>query len=157
MAEIAVDITRKRLRSYSDRGVFQGFGETDGRSGKTIFRFRWLLGNQFCLVLDPEKKELVVKDLLPSIDNRSFIDSDLRRFVACRTDTKLPAHRRLDPDVATLSYTNRKKSVSLVMRVQEDQYEQALKTLLGVLNDLFAYLHLYHIDYLHRNFAVPEE
>jgi len=157
MATMAVDIIRRRLRTYADQGVFQGLSETTGRLGKTTFNFRWLLGSEFALVLDPKKHEIVVKDVLPSIDHRSFIDRDLRRFIAGRTDTKLPAHRRLDADCVTLSYTNRKQSVSLVMRADEAQYDYAIKSLLTTLNDLFAYLNLYHIDYLHRNFAVPEE
>jgi len=28
---------------------------------------------------------------------------------------------------------------------------------LGVVNELFAYLQLHHIDYLHREFGLPEE
>ena len=157
MSTMAVDVIRKRLRDYADRGVFQGWSETDGRLGKKTFRFRWLLGSEFRVVVDPKKHELVAKNLLPAIDNRSFIDSDLRRFIADRTDTKLPAHRRIDTKLITISYTNRKQNVSLVVQTQENQYEYAIKTLLSTLNDLFAYLHLYHIDYLHRNFGVPEE
>ncbi len=157
MTTQAVDVVRQRLRGYANQGVFQGLSESRGRLGKTIFSFRWLLGHDFSLVLDPKKGELVVKNLLPSIENHSFIDSDLRRFIANRTDTKLPRHRRLDADLVTLTYTNRKRSVSLVMRADEHQTEYAIKALLRTLNDLFAYLHLYHIDYLHRNFAVPEE
>ena len=157
MTTKAVDVVRQRLRGYANQGVFQGLSESRGRLGKTTFSFRWLLGHDFSLVLDPKKGELVAKNLLPSIENHSFIDSDLRRFVANRIDTKLPRHRRLDADLVTLTYTNRKQSVSLVMRADENQTEYAIKALLRTLNDLFAYLPLYHIDYLHRNFAVPEE
>lgn len=157
MTTKAVDVIRSRLRDYANQGVFQGLSEAQGRRGKTTFSFRWLLGYEFSLVLDPEKNELVVKNVLPSIDNHSFIDSDLRRFITGRTDTKLPRHRRLDADLVTLTYTNRKRNVSLVMRADDNQTEYAINVLLRTLNDLFAYLHLYHIDYLHRNFAVPEE
>ena len=157
MAKPAVDTIRQRIKHYSQRGVFQGFGESKSRRGKTTFSFRWLLGHQFSLTLDPEKHQLVVVDLLPSIANRSFIDADLRRFIAARTDPKLPLHRRLDTARATLVYSNRKQHVSLVMSVEDNQYDYAVKSLLTTLNDLFTHLHLYHIDYLQRFFGVPEE
>ena len=153
----AVKTIRRKMEKYAKQGVFQGMIEEPGRRGKTTFHFRWLLGVEFLLVLDPDKKELIVKNLLPAIQNRSFIDSDLRRFIAGRTDASLPAHRRLDTGLVTLVYRNRKQHVSLVMQSRGAHYEYAIKALLGTLNDLFSYLHLYHIDYLHRNFAVPEE
>lgn len=151
------EIVRKRLKKYSDQGVFQGLREIDGRSGRTTFSFRWLLGNEFSFVVDPKKQEIVARDLLPAIDNHSFIDRDLRRFVGGRTDLGLPEHRRLDADRVSLTYRNRKQIVSLVMRVREGQNDYAIRALLGALNDLFSHLHLYHIDYLQRNFGVPEE
>ena len=157
MPATAVDVIRQRLKTYAEQGVFQGLSETTGRQGKTTFNFVWLLGNEFSLVIDPEKHEIVAKNLLPAIANRSFIDKDLRQYIAGRTDHKLPAHRRLNTDFVTLTYTNRKQNVSLVMRADKEQYKYAIKALLGTLNDLFAYLNLYHIDYLHRNFGVPEE
>ena len=158
MAMALTDVIRQRIGDLSDRGVFRGWSEeAGGRSAKTTFRFRWLLDNEFVLIVDPTKQELTAKNLLPSIENRSFIDSDLRRFIAARTDAKLPAHRRLISDFVRLTYTNRKQNVSLVMKSEADQHEYAIKALLGTLNDLFAYLHLNHIDYLHRHFGVPEE
>jgi hypothetical protein len=157
----ATDVIRQALQHYSDKGVFQGFAEFQGRGDKTGFSFRWLLGREFTLVLDPKKSELVVKNLLPEVENYSFIDSDLRKFVSDRSNPKLPLHRRLDPGRATLAYSNRKQSgnrnVSLVMRVAEDEYGYAVKMLLSTVNDLFTHLHLYHIDYLQQNFGVPEE
>ena len=157
MTATAVDVIRQRLKTYAEQGVFQGLSETAGRQGKTTFNFVWLLGNEFSLVVDPEKHEIVVKNLLPAIANRSFIDKDLRQYIAGRTDHNLPAHRRLNTDFVTLAYTNRKQNVSLVMRADKEQHKYAIKALLGTLNDLFAYLNLYHIDYLHTNFGVPEE
>jgi hypothetical protein len=155
------DVIRQSLQHYSDRGVFQGFAEIQGRGDKTVFSFRWLLGSEFTLLVDLKKSELVVKNLLPEIENYSFIDADLRKFTGARSDPKLPRHRRLDPDRAILSYTNRKQNgkqnVSLVVRVVEDEYGYALRMLLSTLNDLFTYLHLYHVDYLQQNFRVPEE
>ena len=140
----------------ADRGVFQGWSESSAR-GRTSFRFRWLLGHEFNLVADPEKGELVLRDLLPGVEHRSFIDSDLRRFVANRIDPALPPHRRLDADRVTVTYTNRRQNVSLVMRVLAADYEYASRALLGLANDLFTHLQLNHVDYLVRSFGLPEE
>jgi hypothetical protein len=98
-----------------------------------------------------------VRNVLPAIEHRSFLDSDLRLFVAGCADESRPQHRRVDPNRGVLSYRNRKSSASLVLEVADGDTEYALKALFTVLNDLFAHLHLNHIDYLHRNFAVPEE
>ncbi|MDA1073354.1 MAG: hypothetical protein O3A63_01155 [Proteobacteria bacterium] len=151
----ADEIIRRRLRRLFERGIFQGFHEAASRHGKIQFRFRWLLSHDFVLVLDQKRHKLIASDLLPAIAYRSFIDTDLRRFVAQRFDPKRPVHRRLDTKLITLSLNNRKQSVSLVMSTR--QYEYAINSMLGVLNDLFAHLHLYHIDYLHQNFGLPEE
>ena len=153
----AVDIVRARVKHYADRGVFQGYVESDVGRGKTAFTFRWLHGHEYLLVFDPQKQQLMMKNLLPDIENRSFIDSDLRRFASNRFDRALPKHRRLDKDKVSLSYTNRKQNVSLIMLTPGKHYEYAVNALLSTLNDLFSYLHLYHIDYLHRSFGVAEE
>jgi hypothetical protein len=157
MADLAADVVRERIKHYSDQGVFQGYLETDAGRGKTLFAFRWLLGQEFSLVLDPAKQQLVMRNLLPCVENRSFIDSDLRLFVANRSALTLPKHRRLDIDRVSLSYTNRKQNVSLIMLTPGKHYEYAVKSLLDTLNELFTYLHLYHIDYLQQNFGVAEE
>jgi hypothetical protein len=153
----ALNLVRDRLKHYVDRGVLGGMSERRDRRAGALFSFRWLLGREFSLAVDPKRRRLTAKNLLPGVEYRSFMDSDLRRFIAHRSEEALPSHRRIDPDRATLSYTNRKQQVSLVLQVEADQYEYAVKVLLGTINDLFAHLHLNHIDYLHRQFGLPEE
>lgn len=148
---------RHRVQSLAERGVFQGWRESAERQGRTTFRFRWLLGHEFVLGADPIKRELTAKDLLPGIENRSFIDADLRRFVATRSAAGLPTHRRLDPDRVALTYRNRGGKASLVMQVLSGDDEYPVTALLGQINELFSHLQLNHIDYLQRAFGVPEE
>ena len=152
-----VDLVRERLKGLSERGVFRGWSETEGRGGQTVFRFRWLLDAEFTLMVDPLRSELVAKDLLVSVAYPSVFDRDLRRFAAGRSDPALPAHRRLDGEQVTLTYQNRRQAVSLRLKVQPGSFPYALKALLGTINDLFTYLNLYHIDYLQQYFGVPEE
>jgi hypothetical protein len=47
--------------------------------------------------------------------------------------------------------------VSLFGGVPTNDYAYATKSVLTAINDLFAYLHLNHINYLHENFSLPEE
>lgn len=152
-----MDVVRQRIEELADRGVFRGWSELPERRGKARYRFRWLLGAEFDLVVDPARNELLVRNFLPGIENRSFIDSDLRRFVATRSDAVLPAHRRLDPDRVSVTYTNRKQNISLIMRVLSGDEEYPIKALLGLLNDLFSHLQLYHFDYLVSHFGMPDE
>ena len=151
-----VDVVRERVQGLAKRGVFNGWAEATQR-GKTVFRFRWLLGAEFQLIVDPKKHEIIVRDVLPGIEHRSFIDTDLRAFVAGRNDRALPPHRRLDKRLGSLAYVNRQQRVSLIMRIRPRGYEPGIKSLFTILNDLFAHLHMHHIDYLHKNFGVPEE
>ena len=157
MADPAVDVVRHQLKHYLDTGVFMSLSEAEGRSGKKTFRFRWLLNREFALTVDPNKARLVADSLLPEVENRSFIDKDLRRFIAGRAMAELPRHRRVDPAAAALGYTNRKGAVSLHLQVLDGRVEYGLKALLRTINELFSYLQLSHIDYLHRNFGLPEE
>ena len=150
-------VVRDRLGHYVDRGVLGGMSERRNRRSGASYSFRWLLGREFSLAVDPKRRQLTAKNVLPGVEYRSFMDRDLRRFIADRSEEALPPHRRLDPNLATLKYANRKQQVSLVLQVEADQYEYGVKALLGTINDLFAYLHLNHIDYLHRQFGLPEE
>ena len=152
-----VPFIRKRVQTLHERGVFQAPVEEAGRAGKRVFRFRWLLGTEFVLECDPAKRRLKIRDLLPFVEKRSFLDDDLRRFVAGRTDKSLPAHRRVDPKRAELAYTNHRQSVSLIMNVHDGQYAYAVTALLKVANQLFAHLRLHHIGFLHRHFGLREE
>jgi hypothetical protein len=152
-----VDGVRQRIKALADRGVLQGWSESAERRGRTSYRFRWLLGAEFNLVADPAKGELVVRNLLPAIRHRSFIDSDLRRFVAALSDSALPAHRRVDGARVSLTYANRKQHVSLIMRIGPGDDSYAAEVLFRLLNDLFSYLQLNHYDYLVANFGLPDE
>ena len=69
------EITRQTLAKYAQQGLLQGFREISGTRGKTTFCFRWLLGHEFTLVVNANKNQLVMPNLLPHIDNRSYRSS----------------------------------------------------------------------------------
>ena len=157
MTKAYSDLIRARLKDLHTRGVFKSFNGRQDRAGRLIVQFSWLMGQEFIFVIDASKGEVVVKNLLPKIEGRSFMNKDLRQFIVNRTDKKLPAHRRVNPRHAEIFYKNYKQNVWLTMAVYNNQYAYAVGALLKTINDLFSYLSLYHIDYLYHNFGLPEE
>ncbi len=155
--EDTANLIRNRLRGLGERGVLRSFAELPEKSGKLAFRFRWLHGAEFTLEAVPDKKSLVMAAVLPSVQNRSFMDTDLRKFIKnCSSDALLD-HRRVDAEKATLSYKNQRGNVSLNMRVLDDDFAYAVTKILNVTNELFKYIQLYHIEYLYQYFGLPEE
>lgn len=157
MPSTDVDYIRERIGGYTDRGTFAGCREQSLRGGTVAFTFRWLLGADFELRVHPKKGELLCVDLLPQVPQRSHLDREIRRYIASRTDAQLPAHRRMDPDKVGLKFRNRAGNGTLSMSLRVEDSAYALKALFILLNDLFAWLQLYHIDYLQQNFGLPEE
>jgi len=115
------------------------------------------LNNQFTLRVSAAKQSITLEDALPGICYPSFLDREVRRFLVERAGDDLPDHRRIDAENVGLRMVNRNSSASLFFEVRDGDWAQALRTVLGVVNELFAYLQLHHIDYLHREFGLPEE
>lgn len=157
MAESHLNTVRKKLRAYADRGVFRGFTEIDRPGTKTEFQFIWLEDHRFVMVIDHDKGTLQLRNLLPAVESRSFLDNDLREFIKGRTSTDLPAHRRVDPKRAKLTYVNRKSQASLTLQILNNQYAYGVSKLLNTVNELFGHLHMRHPPYLWEHFGVPEE
>ena len=151
------DYIRSRIQHYGERGVFAGVREARPRGAKHLFAFQWLLGAEIELNWDSTKRELVFEKLLPGVAYPSFLDRELRRFTVERSAQDLPPHRRVDPELAALQYSNRGGDGSIKLGLTQGDAEYALKAALTFINDLFTWLHLYHIDYLHQHFGVPEE
>ena len=157
MAEKHVQIVRDKLQAYADRGVFQSFEAGETKGGKTEFQFVWLEETPFTFVVEHNRGTLSLKNLLPHVESRSFIDNDLRSYIADRSGTGLVAHRRVDPKRAELKYVNRGGTISLTMTVKRNQYSYGVTKLLNVVNELFGHLHMNHVQYLVDHFALSEE
>ena len=157
MADSHLNTVRKKLQAYAERGVFRGFVEMPRGGSKTEFQFIWLENHRFVLLVDHDKGTLQLKDVLPAVESRSYLDTDLRDFVNKRTDQALPAHRRVDPKRAELKYVNRKSKATLTLHVLKNQYSYGVTKLLNTTNELFGFLHMRHPPYLWENFGVPEE
>ncbi len=151
------EYVRGRLQHYTERGIFSGLREMPVRNDKYRFSFRWLLASQFLLIWDEPKRQFLFEGLLPGLPYPSFLDRELRRFIMERSSATLPEHRRIDSEKAMLSYSNRSACGQIGLELKQGDITYGLRSTLTVINDLFTWLHLYHIDYLHKKFGLPEE
>ncbi len=109
------------------------------------------------LVFEPLEHRLVFKNLLPNVPARSDMYAKLSAYLAGRSDTSLPPHRRVDPRNADASFENRRSSVSLILAVKGNRYAYGIGKILNLTNELFGYLQMNHLPYLWEEFDVSQE
>lgn len=146
-------VVKDALQAYADRGIFRGFSEV--KTGH--FKFVWLIQHQMDLIVDGVKGELRFKQLLPGIPAKSPLYAELKSFILYRHDRDLPEHRRIDPKRAELTCMNRGGSVSLSLKVKNNEYEYGVNRIVNLVHELFLHLREAHPDYLVENFDVPQE
>jgi len=157
MSERHLNTVRNRLKRYAERGALRQFDEKPLPRGKRAFRFEWLHDKPFTVVADTHTGKLTLKNALPNVPARSSLDRDVRAFIASRSDSALPAHRKVDPKRAEMSCTNRAGAVSLTLTVKNNQYAYGTTKLLNVANELFGVIEMRHSPYLWKEFDLPEE
>ena len=153
MAKRVLNIVRENLQAYADRGVFRGFSEV--RSGR--FNFVWLLHHQMELNVDQANHALRFRQLLPGVPANSAMYAELKNFIRQRHDHDLPAHRRIDRRRAEVSCYNRGGSVSISLKVKNNQYAYGVKRIVNLVHELFLHLRDAYPDYLVENFDAPHE
>ncbi|MEK6300328.1 MAG: hypothetical protein AABO41_06370 [Acidobacteriota bacterium] len=152
-----LDIVRKGLQAYADRGVFRGFDEVKARNGKRAFRFVWLGNRPLEFSLDVENHVLSFNKLLPNVSSKSMMYSDLSRFVKSRSDRSVPKHRRVEPRYAEVVCANRRGEVSITLTVRNNRYEYGLNKLVNLAHEIFVQLSDKYADYMTENFDLPQE
>lgn len=157
MAGTHVAIVRKTLEQYADRGVFGSLVERPSKNGKNNFEFVWLHSRRYTFIVDGEKGVLTFKDCLPNVSAKSELYGGIKDFVKARSDSKLLAHRRIDPKRAVVSCTNRRGKVSLAIDVKRNQYAYGTKKLINLLHETFVMLDQCFTEYLYEHFDLPEE
>jgi hypothetical protein len=157
MSTKPLDVVRKSLQVYADRGVFRGLNEVKPRNGKQSFTFVWLGDRPLEFAIDTETTLLTFKHLLPNVPSNSELYSDLRRFLKSRCDDNLPKHRRIDAKRAEVVCVNRAGSVSIGLKVRNNQYAYGLNRLVNLVHEIFVQLNDSHPDYMYENFDVPQE
>lgn len=157
MPKKPLDVVRKGLQAYADRGIFRGLDEVKTRNGKRAFRFVWQGSRPVDFDVDSEKGVLRFNRLLPNVPPNSALYSDLLRFLNSRSDPKIPKHRRVEARRATVSCTNRAGNVSIALSVKNNQYDYGLKKLVNLVHEVFVQLNDAYADYLCENFDAPQE
>lgn len=157
MARNGLSVVRKTLQEYADRGIFRGFSEHQGRSGKTEFTFLWLTEYSLHLVCDARNASVRFNDFLPAMPVKSAVYADLRKFLRERVEGDLPKHRMVAPGRAAVRFVNRHGSVSLVLTVYRNQYRYGVKTILNLVNEIFLLLQRSHTEYMWEHFNLPQE
>jgi hypothetical protein len=152
-----LDVVRKGLQAYADRGVFRGLDEEKPRNGRRAFRFAWVGSRSLELSLDSKKHLLSFNKLLPNVPSKSKLYSDLSRFVDGRSDRRLPKHRRIDGRYAEVFCRNRRGVVSLELRVKNDRYAYGLNKLVNLAHEIFVQLGDSYAEYMTENFDAPQE
>lgn len=168
-----VQIVRRTLLEYAERGVFRGFDHRfedvdDGADRRATFRFFWIGPRAFRISLGPDGRTLAAEGLLPDIDGYPEVLEDLEPFVSRRggddegedgSDPRLPAHRRIDPAKARaslVSYAGPAR-VDLVVSIRNGHHEYAVRKLLNLINEIWVRLQDRHQRYLWDAFEAPME
>lgn len=150
-----LDTVRKKLRTFADRGVFRNFREVGSKGPKTVFVFNWLERRPLILIYDDSRKTVQFKNCLPNADDD--LVWHLRKYLRARTDTKLPAHRRIDPARAEARLVRRGGDASLIVDIKRNQVTYGVTKLLNLLNEVFVQLHGEFFEYMVREFDVSQD
>ena len=157
MSTRALDVVRKNLQVYADRGVIRGLNEVKTRSGKQSFTFVWLGDRPLEFSIDTEAARLTFNRLLPNVPSNSELYSELKRSLKNRSGSDLPQHRRIDSKRAEVVWVNRSGNVSIILKIRNNQYAYGLNRLVNLVHELFVQLNDSHPDYMCENFDVPQE
>ena len=157
MSTRALDVVRKNLQIYADRGVFRGLNEVKPRNGKQSFTFVWLGNRPLEFGIDTQASLLTFKHLLPNVPSHSDLYSDLKDFLKSRCDADVPKHRRIDAKRAEVLWVNRGSNVTITLRVRNNQYAYGFNRLVNLVHEIFVQLNDSHPDYMCENFDVPQE
>lgn len=152
-----LDIVRKHLQEYADRGVFGGLAVSPPRNGKVEFLFTWRFYRRYTLIVDLKAGSLKVKDFLPNIPGRSALYADLKRFIEARASRDLPPYQRIDTRRVEPALSVRSGNVSVTFKVKNNQYAYATKRIVNLIHQIHNYLSVYHLEYLVENLDFPEE
>jgi hypothetical protein len=157
MPSNSLDVVRKALQGYADRGIFRCLDQIKTRNGKQSFKFVWLGKRAVEFDIDTEKSILTFKDVLPNVPSKSGLYSDLKRFLTARCGSDVPKHRRIDAKRAEVAWGNRAGNVSISLKVSNNQYAYGLNRLVNLVHEVFVQLNDSHPDYMCENFDVPQE
>jgi hypothetical protein len=139
-------VVREALKSYADRGIFQEFQETKGRSGKTRFEFLLFDDHRMTVEFGQQDHTLVIRNMLQHVPIGMY--ADLQTFLASLFGRERPPHRRLDRRSADVQFVKRRGHVSLVVTVKGNRYRYAVERLVSLIGWVRTHLQQWHPGYL---------
>lgn len=131
------DAVRTELQNYADRGVFQNFSVSHSGSHNVNFKFNWLTENSFSLLLNVDKCQLELQNLLPGVPYRSDMDKAFRSFLVDRCAVSVPLHRRFDDNRFAIQVKNRRQNLSVIVGFSEGDAGEAVKMSINLLHEIF--------------------
>ena len=152
-----LEAVRQCLQAYADRGVFRGFTERPQRRGRCYFRFTWLARAPYDLAYAPATGTFTFANVLPHVESRFPLASALKTFVAGRSSTRLPEHRRINPRKATASAFVRQGNMRLQVVAKPGHHAYGANRVVNLVHEVFLYLHSYYPEYLWDNYGVPQD
>lgn len=139
-----VDLVDGILRTYAERGVFQGYARLDHSGVTARYRIRWFYSRPMDVVLDRRRQSISLPDFLPSVDLAPTLTADLRAFLKSMSD--LPEHRRIDEMRAQLTLRRKGNALTLAVRSLDGDLDYACRKLVHIANEVllvFLSSHLY--------------
>jgi hypothetical protein len=150
-AREAISIVRNLLEDYAKRGVFRGFSRESVRNGVASFKMIWHRDRVFDLIVDTEKKTIVIPVALPCVPSDLY--KNFKAFVESHHAVSLPDHRRIEKTKARVRCANHRGSVSVTLAVKDGDYEYGLQRLIHLIHETFV---IFLLDGMYRDYVVEQ-
>ena len=156
--EREIAAVRQSLQGYADRGVFRGYTERPERQGRRLrFRFSWLARDPYDLRYEADSGTLTFLNVLPNVGGRSPLARALRAFVAERSASSLPPHRRIDPKRAVASAFVERGAMRLRVVARRGQHGYGANRVVNLMHDVYVHLQRYYPEYLWENYGLSQD
>ena len=155
--EREIAAVRQCLQGYADRGVFRGYTERPEKGGRLRFRFSWLAQDPYDLRYEADSGTLTFFNVLPNVGGRSSLARALRAFVADRSASSLPPHRRIDPKRAAAAAFVERGAMRLRVVAKREHHGYAANRVVNLMHEVYVHLQRYYPEYLWENYGLSQD
>lgn len=131
------DAMGRVLRDYQARGLLQEVSTPTTTPAGVAFDIVWN-DRPLQVVFDSRRAALAVPDLLTNLGADTPMYAEFTAFVRALRSSKMPPHRRIQPEKAGVSYRSRGGSVAVSVKVRDGDVDYATRQLLRFLHETFA-------------------
>jgi hypothetical protein len=133
----ASDVVGNTLEHYAQRGFFRGYSCLGKSGAKTTYRIRWHHEKFFDIQFDEKNNTVKFPALLPEVPSDSDMYKAFKKFVKARQADTLPDHRRIESSKALVKTLNRSSTVSLSLKMLDDDVEYGAKKIIHLAHEVF--------------------